>query len=85
MMTKFASFGPQGMALYQQLLEAVKVGLTQGIHNVFILSTVLMILGLVAVFFLKEIPLRGGKKQASTETSEETVVEVEGVSPTMLH
>ncbi|MFL5660182.1 MAG: MDR family MFS transporter [Ktedonobacteraceae bacterium] len=85
MITKFASFGPQGMALYQQILEAVKVGLTQGIHNVFILSTVLMILGLVAVFFLKEIPLRGGKKQSSTETLEETVEEVEGISPTMLH
>jgi EmrB/QacA subfamily drug resistance transporter len=85
MITKFASFGPQGMALYQQLLEAVKVGLTQGIHNVFILSTVLMVLGLVAVFFLKEIPLRGGKKQTSTETLEETVEEVEGISPTILH
>lgn len=85
MMTKFASFGPQGMTLYQQILEAVKVGLTQGIHNVFILSTVLMVLGLVAVFFLKEIPLRGGKKQASTETLEETVEEVEGISPTILH
>ena len=85
MITKFTSFGPHGMALYQQLLEAVKVGLAQGIHNVFILSTVLMILGLVAVFFLKEIPLRGGKKQASTETAEETVEEVEGISPTILH
>ena len=32
-----------------------------GIHNVFVLSLGLMIVGLVAVLFLKEIPLRGGR------------------------
>lgn len=64
MLAKFASFGPMGKALYNQLLEAVKVGLTAGIHNVFLLSTVLMCIGFVAIFFLKEIPLRGGKRAA---------------------
>jgi hypothetical protein len=41
------------------LIEAVKIGLAQGIHNVFILCTIIMAGGLVATFFLKEIPLRG--------------------------
>lgn len=68
---KFASFGPQGLTLYHQILEAVKIGLTSGIHNVFVLSTVLMIVGFFAIFLLKEIPLSGGKRTVSkSETSE---------------
>src|SRR5579872_5069594 len=69
---RFASLGPQGLALYHQILEAVKVGLTSGIHNVFVLSTILMVVGFFAIFFLKEIPLRGGKRTASkSEVSED--------------
>ncbi len=68
---KFASFGPQGLTLYHQILEAVKIGLTSGIHNVFVLSTVLMVVGFFAIFFLKEIPLSGGKRTVSkSETAE---------------
>lgn len=71
LIAKFAAFGPQGTTLYNQILEAVKVGLTNGIHNVFVLSTVLMVIGFFAIFFLKEIPLRGGKRTAaSSEISE---------------
>jgi EmrB/QacA subfamily drug resistance transporter len=61
----FAAFGPQGRALYDQLMEAVKIGLTDGIHNVYVLSTILMCIGFVAIIFLKEIPLRGGKQKAA--------------------
>jgi EmrB/QacA subfamily drug resistance transporter len=69
-----AALGPQSVAMLHQIIEAVKVGLAQGIHNVFVLSLGLMIVGLIAVFFLKEIPLRGGRL-----TEKETVEdEVEG-------
>lgn len=85
MIAKFAAFGPQGTQLYDQLMEAVKVGLTQGIHNVFILSVVLMTLGLIIVFFLKEIPLRGSKSQSSKEKLDETVEQAEKVSPMAFH
>ncbi len=72
LLEKFSAFGPQGKALYAQLLQAVKVGLTSGVHNVFVLSTVLMCVGFVAIFFLKEIPLRGGKRSvASSQASED--------------
>ena len=64
--------GPQSVAMLHQIIEAVKVGLAQGIHNVFILSLGLMILGLIAVFFLKEIPLRGGRL-TEKETVEDEV------------
>ena len=56
-----AAMGPQSVAMLHQIIEAVKIGLAQGIHNVFVLSLGLMIVGLIAVFFLKEIPLKGGR------------------------
>jgi hypothetical protein len=52
----------------------VKTGLVQGIHNVFIMSTIVMFIGLIALFFLKEIPLRGGRSRSSArETLTETL------------
>jgi EmrB/QacA subfamily drug resistance transporter len=71
-----AAQGQQGLVVFNIAIDAVKTGLAQGIHNVFILSTGLMIIGLIAVFFLKEIPLRG------KPTVEATVVEaIEDVAP----
>jgi hypothetical protein len=53
-----AANGQQSLALLNIAIEAVKSGLTQGIHNVFIFSLVLMVVGLIAVLFIKEIPLK---------------------------
>ena len=58
----FASYGAQGTAAYNMLLQAVKTGLAQSVHNVFVLSLGVILFGLIAVFFLKEIPLRERKK-----------------------
>src|SRR5258707_1001623 len=71
MPAQFAAHGPQTLALFRQVIEAVKIGLAQGIHNVFILSFGLMIAGLIAVLFLKEIPLRGGRTAEKAATGEE--------------
>jgi EmrB/QacA subfamily drug resistance transporter len=73
LLASFAHLGPQGIVVYHQLLEAIKVGLTSGIHNVYVLSSILMCIGFVAIFFLKEIPLIGGKRNAasSQETEDE--------------
>jgi EmrB/QacA subfamily drug resistance transporter len=68
MSSQFAALGAQGQALYTTLLEAVRSGLVQGIHAVFILSLVLMGIGLIVVFFLPEIELRGGKRQRASDT-----------------
>lgn len=68
MSQQFAALGAQGQALYTTLLEAVRAGLVQGIHSVFVLSVVLMGVGLLAVFFLPEIELRGGRgRQRATD------------------
>jgi hypothetical protein len=55
---RFASRGAQGVVLFHQFFEAVKVSLATGIDNIFVLSFIAMLLGLVSVFFLREIPLR---------------------------
>jgi EmrB/QacA subfamily drug resistance transporter len=66
MMTKvqaqFAAQGAQGQVILQQIIQAVKVGLVQGIHDAFIMGFVLMLVSLVVVFFLPEIALRGPER-----------------------
>lgn len=70
-----AAMGPQSVAMLHQIIEAVKIGLAQGIHNVFLLSLGLMIVGLIAVFFLKEIPLKGGRLTEKGDVEDEDEVE----------
>lgn len=65
---QFAAMGSQGQSLYNGLIEAVKTGLSQGLQGVFFISLVITAIGLVAVFFLKEIELRGGKRSKRTES-----------------
>ncbi len=73
-----AAFGPQGQQLLNTILEAVKTGLAQGIHNVFVLSLILMVIALVAVFFLKEIRLRDRRRMAAAEGEAESAPEATG-------
>jgi EmrB/QacA subfamily drug resistance transporter len=77
---------PNGMQLYDQIMHAVKIGLSQGVHNVFLISIGFMLLGFVLVFFLKEIPLRGRGPQKVSEAAEEGLEEAgEAVNPVMMH
>ena len=69
----FARRGPQGLVLFNQIIIAVKTGLVQGIHNVFILSTSVLAIGLITLFFLKEIELKGGRALSpATEAAAQT-------------
>jgi EmrB/QacA subfamily drug resistance transporter len=63
----FAAHGPQGMAAFEQLLAATKVGLTQGIHNVFLVCLGIILLAFVVVLFLREQPLRSRKQDTQQE------------------
>src|SRR5438874_4652656 len=53
------AFGKLRPALAHQVLTGVRVSLATGIERAFLVGTVLAALGLVATFFLPEIPLRG--------------------------
>src|SRR5690348_2347759 len=54
----FASLGPQGLTIFRQLIEAIRLSLSTAITNVFFLGFIIMLVGLVSVLFLREIPLR---------------------------
>ena len=55
---QFARLGAQGQVLFHDFFEVVKSSLATGIDNIFLLGFIVMLLGLVSVFFLREIPLR---------------------------
>ncbi len=66
----FARFGPQGIVLFHQFIEAVRVSLSSAITQVFFLGCIIMLLGLVACLFLREIPLRKSHNaQAAQQTT----------------
>ena len=54
----FAAYGPAGDALFAQLMATIRLGLAQAISEVFLVGTLLITFGLIATFFLREIPLR---------------------------
>jgi EmrB/QacA subfamily drug resistance transporter len=62
----FAALGPQGLTLYTSLQQAMKSAVSLSIHNIFLLSVGLATVGLLVLFFLKEVPLRGGTAAART-------------------
>jgi EmrB/QacA subfamily drug resistance transporter len=70
----FEHFGAQGHAAFQAVLDAVRVGLTESIHQGFVVCLVLMVLTLVVVLFLKEVPLRSKLHQEVQEEGESDVV-----------
>jgi hypothetical protein len=54
----FEQLGPQGAALFQQVLQTLKLSLGSAITEVFLIALILVAVGWVANLFLKEIPLR---------------------------
>ena len=74
--------GPQGATLYDQLILATKQGLVLGLHNVFVLTTLILCLGLITVFFLPEIELR---TTTSSAVEPELDQSTEVVTATELH
>lgn len=69
---------PQALALYQQIVGAMKQALAQSIHQVFVLCLIIMIAGLISVLFLREIKLRD-KRGAARDLEDQEVVEVAGM------
>src|SRR5260221_165809 len=53
----FAASGAQGLALFHQLIVAIRASLSSAITTIFFLWFIIMLLRLFAVLFLREIPL----------------------------
>ncbi|MGE3270813.1 MAG: MDR family MFS transporter [Chloroflexota bacterium] len=50
--------GPQAAQAYGTLIDAIRMGLATSLHETFMVGAVVVGLGLVAVLFLRELPLR---------------------------
>ena len=64
----FAALGPQGLIIFKQLIEAIQKSLSTAITSVFFLGFIIMVLGFITVFFLREIPLRKSHTAPVAET-----------------
>lgn len=67
-----SSLAAQNPQLAALIGNAMKEALSQSLHQVFILCLIIMVAGLISVFFLKEISLRGRVRQSSSEETEVT-------------
>jgi EmrB/QacA subfamily drug resistance transporter len=74
--TGFDKYGAQGHQLFLAFMDAVRHSLASAISDLFVLGTVIGILGLVTVLFLKEVPLR--RTHAMEEAQEAAEEGVEG-------
>ena len=54
----FAKMGPQGQELFNLFMTAVRHSLQYAMSRLFVMATLISLVGLVTVLFLKEVPLR---------------------------
>jgi len=63
-----AAAGPQGAAIFDQVLHAIRAALASTLHEVFLYGGAILIVALVASVFLNDVPLRG--RQSAKEQAE---------------
>jgi len=73
-----AGLPAQLQPVFDQVMHAVRVGLAQSLHDLFLYSALVLVLALVATVFLKEVPLkreaRGGITEAPVPVTDEEEV-----------
>ena len=72
---------PNGAALFEALMNAMRTALATSLHDVFLLSAVVAMGGVVAAIFLPEAPLRRRNAPPLEEAGLELVAEGVGVAP----
>lgn len=65
----FAAFGPQGQEMSRQLIEVIRLSLANAISGLFLIGALIMVLGLIATLFLREIPIRRTHRLPAEEGS----------------
>lgn len=69
----FDSFGPQGQQLFDGLMHTLRYSLSTAITDLFVVAAVALALALVAVVFIKEIPLRKSHSDALLLAASESI------------
>ena len=64
-----AALPPQLTPLFDQVLHAIRVGLANSLHELFLYGGAVLVLALIASVFLKDVPLRGRKQEPGTEAA----------------
>ncbi|WP_062308697.1 MDR family MFS transporter [Alicyclobacillus sendaiensis] len=67
---QFDRLGSAGHALYHELMQAVKLSLTYGIQQLFLVGLVFSVLTFVGTFFLPEVKLKGDEYFRAEEAEE---------------
>ena len=62
-----AALGPQGAAIFDNVLHAIRAGLAATLHEVFLYGAAILVLALIASVFLNDVPLRGRVQQQPGE------------------
>jgi len=75
-----AALPPQFQPVFDQVMNAVRVGLSQALHDIFLISAGILVLALIATLFLKEVPLRKADREAGASLGEPSPVPVEDVA-----
>jgi EmrB/QacA subfamily drug resistance transporter len=57
--------GPQGQADAQMVMQAIRTALASSIHDVFVVSTAIMIAATIVLLLLRDIPLRQSNRSAA--------------------
>ncbi|HKF17401.1 MAG TPA: MDR family MFS transporter [Candidatus Dormibacteraeota bacterium] len=63
-----AALPPQAAPLFDRFIEAIRTALATTLHELFLVSAVILVLALLATLFLREVPLRSAR-QPSGEAS----------------
>jgi hypothetical protein len=67
----FAAQGQQGVAIYNIIAGAMKSGVAQSLHAVFLVSLVVSAASVVTLLFLKEVPLTGSPNRVAAAVAAE--------------
>jgi EmrB/QacA subfamily drug resistance transporter len=67
----FATQGPPGLAIYNIIAAAMKSGVAQSLHAVFLVSLTASAASVIALLFLKELPLTGGPNRVAAALAAE--------------
>ena len=77
----FDKFGAQGQQLFEAFMTAVRQALDTAISDLFLGAFFLSLIGLVVVFFLREVPLRHTHAMTDEQVQEEFAAEAAATSP----
>jgi EmrB/QacA subfamily drug resistance transporter len=62
-----ASLPPQAAPLFDQVIHATRAALATTLHELFLIAAAILVVALVASFFLREVPLKSGARDSLSE------------------